>query len=412
MEKTSKSNDEWKKFEDEVAKKRRKKSIEAEKGHLKPPADLMVQRLSSVPFGRLKKYQPIEAREFVPFTFDDFTIENVKRACEKHYDMASGSCDVLASDRGPSCSRMQQVQSKKVFYVRFVEALNQSSRSTSCSNDESFQRIKSQKNAALYQPPSISVTQLLRAGQLSNDVSEETALKLRSFDISTSSWSANEKLFKFSVSKERFAHGSFRDAHKAVLLNDSTMETNWVVTKYKNNLAETFETDLSLTLEEHTKKQVQLHETARYISSQFSLSAPLEFGETFTFDKIYFSEYNQKPVTIEPYYGKSFVKFINNNGKINRQLPDHLQILQQKAETLAHFSYGFSKKTLMLLDIQGSPKKMKLYDPEIATSKLITDNGEILFCANNLSIVAINQFIDEHDCNQFCRIMKLPVLER
>ena len=53
----------------------------------------MVQRLSSVPSGRLKKYQPIEAREFVPFIFREYTLENVKASCEseKHYGKPPGS---------------------------------------------------------------------------------------------------------------------------------------------------------------------------------------------------------------------------------------------------------------------------------------------------------------------------------
>ena len=79
----------------------------------------MVQRLSSVPSRRLKKYQPIEARQFVPFIVHEYTLENIKASCEKHYGKPPGSCDVLASDRGPSCSQIQRSQRKKVFLYDF-----------------------------------------------------------------------------------------------------------------------------------------------------------------------------------------------------------------------------------------------------------------------------------------------------
>ena len=41
-----------------------------------------------------------------------------------------------------------------------------------------------------------------------------------------------------------------------------------------------------------------------------------------------------------------------------------------KAESLSHFSYNESNKELMLLDQQGAD--YRLYDPEIATTTLIT----------------------------------------
>jgi hypothetical protein len=43
----------------------------------------------------------------------------------------------------------------------------------------------------------------------------------------------------------------------------------------------------------------------------------------------------------------------------------------------------------MLVDIQGCG--VKFYDPEIASSELVED-GEVLFCAGNLSNTAIDNF--------------------
>ena len=47
----------------------------------------------------------------------------------------------------------------------------------------------------------------------------------------------------------------------------------------------------------------------------------------------------------------------------------------------------------MLLDIQGSG--LILYDPEIASSDTIED-GQYLFCAGNLSHVAIANVLENH----------------
>ena len=164
-----------------------------------------MQRFSSVPSGRLKKYQPIEAREFVPFIFHEYTLENVKASCEseKDYGKPPGSCDVLASDRGPSCSQIQQSQSTKVFFVRFLDAGNamppppserilagarpncpMSSHDIGATNDAN-------NTISEYQPPSI--LQLLKAGQLIENVSNAVELDWNSFDLTPSSWTVAEK---------------------------------------------------------------------------------------------------------------------------------------------------------------------------------------------------------------------------
>ena len=63
---------------------------------------IVVQRVNSQPSGKLKKYEPLDARDFVDFSnYDSLTLNNVKEACENFYAAPSGSCNVLYSDRGP-----------------------------------------------------------------------------------------------------------------------------------------------------------------------------------------------------------------------------------------------------------------------------------------------------------------------
>ena len=108
-----------KEFEKRVGNKRNnaKKS-----GMGKVPSNILVQKMSSTASGRLKKYEPLDTRDFVPFEDDEeLNLENIKEACERFYNAPAGSCDLVASDRGPLCSKFEQIKGCKVFLIRFLE---------------------------------------------------------------------------------------------------------------------------------------------------------------------------------------------------------------------------------------------------------------------------------------------------
>ena len=74
------------------------------------------------PSGRLKKYKPLDTRDFIPFNaFAELSIENTKKSCECLYNILENSYDILISDRGPSCSRIEQLKGKAFYLVRFLE---------------------------------------------------------------------------------------------------------------------------------------------------------------------------------------------------------------------------------------------------------------------------------------------------
>jgi len=90
----------WEEFEKRVGVKRNAGKETKKLG--KVPNDILVQRMSSTASGRLKKYEPLDTRDFVSFEeYDELTVENIKETCEKFYNAPPGSCDILASDRGP-----------------------------------------------------------------------------------------------------------------------------------------------------------------------------------------------------------------------------------------------------------------------------------------------------------------------
>ena len=103
-----------------------------------------------------------------------------------------------------------------------------------------------------------------------------------------------------------------------------------------------------------------------------------------------------------------FTKYINNDGDIIESCDEDSSEISKKAECLVHFTYSFSEKKLMVLDIQGSG--LKLYDPEIVTTDLM-EEGKVYFRAGNLSTVSIETFVEKHKCNKFCKMMKLQKLE-
>ena len=86
MKRTNK--DQWKQFEQQVIAKR---TGTKKQSHI-VPEDLVVQRISPIPTGRMKKYEHLDRRDFVPFTdFYELSLENIKIACERHYRLPRNS---------------------------------------------------------------------------------------------------------------------------------------------------------------------------------------------------------------------------------------------------------------------------------------------------------------------------------
>ena len=404
-------NTQWNQFEANLRNKKQKNA-----NAKAVPSDINVQRMSSIATGRLKKFHPVDTRDYVPFdTYDSITLKNIKEACERFYNSPRGSCDVLASDKGPSCTRDEQVQNKKVYFVRFLTDGDEDEYSSSRGLDmpamsmterTSITQTKQQK--FISQPPkSISISTLLKAGKLITEESIQTiSLKLEEFDVEESVWINNSHTYYMRLENKHFGEGGFRLAHKA-FETKSDKTTTWVVKFYKQDSQETIENDLKLTLETHTRKQVQMHAVARHIAKSLQKKAPATFGECFTYNTVYFSTVDHRPITVEKYIDGRFTKYINNDGTVSRFLNslDCIQLEQmQKAETLSHFSYEAWDRKLMLLDLQGTG--YNLYDPEIATTTLV-DDGEVFFCAGNLGSTAIDVFKIEHQCNKYCAMLKL-----
>ena len=86
-------------------------------------SELLVQRLSSESKPTTMKYSREGPRDFVWFEYEEVTIDNIKKACQKHFNVHR-NCDVLASKQGPSCPRIDQLPSLKIIHIRFTNDLS------------------------------------------------------------------------------------------------------------------------------------------------------------------------------------------------------------------------------------------------------------------------------------------------
>lgn len=71
-----------------------------------------VQRLSTEPDNK-QTYRPVQPREFVLFEFNELMFTNIKKACADHLNLPVSMCNVLVSNKGPSCTNINQIPHRK-----------------------------------------------------------------------------------------------------------------------------------------------------------------------------------------------------------------------------------------------------------------------------------------------------------
>ena len=207
-----------------------------------------------------------------------------------------------------------------------------------------------------------------------------------------------------NFSEKPFEHrsGTYRRAVKVIKYGNDLRTPDGSAYVLKNYVPNT----VPITEEEDAvRKNVQAHMLARNVAGLLKLEAPKEYGETFTYGKPYFARDDSgKPYFIEPFLDGQWVKYINNNGAFCPRTFTQYRELSQKAESFCHFSYISLHQQAMVLDLQGVGRQ--LTDPEIATNE--TGNASTkLFNAGNLDKATINQFLGQHNCNKYCKMLKL-----
>ena len=164
-------------------------------------------------------------------------------------------------------------------------------------------------------PNSVSIELLLKAGQLVKPkVKNQVSLRLEKFHLDEQEWVSLENSLDLLVDAQKFSSGGFRDAFLGVTKD----KEKWVIKKYHGRAVNTITGTLNSTLEDHTRKQVQMHSVARHLTKVFSNKVPQEFGECFTFNRAYYTVYQGQPATVEEFVEGTFRKYVNNNGKVCR----------------------------------------------------------------------------------------------
>lgn len=407
-------SDSWKKFTTAMKEKRvsKNKAGSGPAGNTKvlKKGEIIVQRLSSDVQGKAQKYGRIGPREFVPFPYDELTLENIKDACQNHFKSRIDKntvCDILAGDQGPSCSLLEQIPNFNVIHVRFVECAYvtssaQSKRPGETTSLPPLKRPRCSKGITVY-PKSLSVADMLKLGTVIEE--KYSTIELHEFDVHTMTWSSKPTSVKFCIEKDLLGQGGFREVYKATSSTPGFSDTVWVVKKYLLEALAIIKSTKQ-TIEEHTMKVVQMHMLAKNITDQLTKKLRKEgkleqYGETLKYKKIYMGKPDY--MVIEEFVEGEFIKFLNNTGSLCGEDSE----IRQKAESLTHYSYEKSNHQLMIVDIQGCGPI--LYDPEIASKELMSQSGDhLMFAAGNLTFVAIDTFVKEHTCNKYCELLGLP----
>ncbi|CAM1323178.1 Uncharacterised protein g8313 [Pycnogonum litorale] len=395
--------DSWKRMKkgDDGKKKKRRRNT------------LIMQRLSSKVLGMAQNYKRIGGRASVKLATDgNFTVDDIKEACMKHYasslKTSKVKCDILAGDQGPSCYKLSQIPNMNLLYVRFIKNEDAENLKLSVAYDRDRKVPKENDGISTTFPKTLSVTDMLKLGKCKlgkySPTNQHTMINVFKFSIKDG-WSIQKRQVKFKIEGKPFSRGTFREAFKAKSQNGRFYHKTWVVKKYTEKGRRAVE-DTNETFEMHTRKCVQMHILAENIAMQLAKKVKSKlnlFGKPIKYIDIFMGEHNGEFITLEEFIPGNFEKYVNNDGTVfaKNRLPDNVK----KAECLVHFSYEYSKRNLMLMDIQGCAQMCT--DPEIASVNLFDDSNEYLFGSGNLTQTAINKFRENHKCNYFCELAEL-----
>ena len=189
------------------------------------------------------------------------------------------------------------------------------------------------------------------------------------FNIEHMEWSIAPVTVEFRIADQPFASGGFRKAFKSTSDTLGFSGVIWVIKKYlKGTLEDIIKTNQ--TAESQTRKTVQMHHLARNFTSllneKVGKETLTEFGTTFHYNKVFLGKISDGDyVTTEEFIDGVFIKYINNNGDISAED----DVLCDKVQCFAHFTYEKSQGKLMVLDVQ-----------PIASEELTDGDGSLRFC--------------------------------
>ena len=164
-----------------------------------------------------------------------------------------------------------------------------------------------------------------------------------------------------------------------------------------------------MSLEDHTRKQVQMSAVAGHLTKRFAKNVPPEFGGTFEYVKVFFAVFKKQPVTIEEFFQGGFHRYVNNNGF---HIPSHqwsLMRFMKRHNALCITAIRYLKRSLCCLIFRVPFFSCTIQKLQQLVNDASQDSKEVNFCAGNLSCIAIDDFKSKHSCNKYCDMMSLKV---
>ena len=213
---------------------------------------------------------------------------------------------------------------------------------------------------------------------------------------------------QLSLMAHPFAKGEMRLAYYASLEPSSKgifrswrhpdHPETWVA---KTSICEDAKTELGAT-------QAKMQNVARFLAEEFnanvSRKAPALYKVKYAPVQLARGEGSQETWMLEPPLTGKYVKFNNNTGYIN--VP--LQKAHPALQAFSHFTYEYSDRMLLVVDVQGviddAKRAYVLTDPAIHTFNEV----KVLPDPCNLGVKGMKCFFHTHTCNAFCKLLGLP----
>lgn len=175
---------------------------------------------------------------------------------------------------------------------------------------------------------------MLRLGKLTSNTT--SYVEIFNSDMSTMVWTGTPTTVEFSIESEPFGTGGFRKAFEATSNDRGIQGSTWVVKRYLEKASEDI-IAIGQTLDEHTKKVVQMHYLAQNFAAKLkdeliASDNEILFGETMSYKKIYMGTIDGEYVTVKEFVDGTFRKYINSNGNICQG--GNADLLTKKAECL------------------------------------------------------------------------------
>ena len=189
------------------------------------------------------------------------------------------TCDILASEQGPSCSRLDRIPSFKVIYVRFIIADSGKSIPSETLELDSFQsqpqHKKMRKNVISHfalSPVSTAksiafqAVDMLRFGKIIKPAENKILnVGVEEFDIENKEWVVLGPV-SFLTEITPFGEGGFRYAFKASSNHHKFRDATYVIKRYKTSALENIEV-LKQSPEIQSRKVVQMNSLARNLAA-------------------------------------------------------------------------------------------------------------------------------------------------